>query len=131
MIDGRYHFLLQSEPDVMSLDDYVLNTGLSPPFTCWKRKDHTDKPVEAHPLMTNPNLRPGYSNLWDPPASNQHIGVRGQGTDAQKWARLEVLRTARGGARLPGSEQIGGAGGGQGMGGGGGDPGFRPKPPGF
>lgn len=24
---GRYHFLLQSEPDVLSLDDYVLNTG--------------------------------------------------------------------------------------------------------
>jgi hypothetical protein len=26
----RYHFLLQSDPDVLSLDDYVLNTGTSP-----------------------------------------------------------------------------------------------------
>jgi hypothetical protein len=23
----RYHYLLQSEPDLISLDDYVLNTG--------------------------------------------------------------------------------------------------------
>ena len=26
---GRYHYLLQSEPELMSLDDYVLNTGQS------------------------------------------------------------------------------------------------------
>lgn len=26
----RYHFLLQSDPDLLSLDDYVLNTGTSP-----------------------------------------------------------------------------------------------------
>lgn len=25
--DIRYHYLLQSEPDLLSLDDYVLNTG--------------------------------------------------------------------------------------------------------
>ena len=28
---GRYHYLLQSDPDLISLDDYVLNTGMSLP----------------------------------------------------------------------------------------------------
>lgn len=27
--DDRYHYLLQSDPDLLSLDDYVLNTGTS------------------------------------------------------------------------------------------------------
>lgn len=26
--DNRYHYLLQSDPDYLSLDDYVLNTGM-------------------------------------------------------------------------------------------------------
>ncbi|RSH93732.1 hypothetical protein EHS25_006380 [Saitozyma podzolica] len=99
----KYHFLLQSDPDVLSLDDYVLNT-------------------EAHPLLTNPDMVPGSSGLWNP-IRNQHLGSRGAGTDAQKWVRLGVL-DALARPRRPVAQ-----GGGKGMGGGGGRPGVRPQPP--
>ncbi|WWC60743.1 uncharacterized protein I303_103319 [Kwoniella dejecticola CBS 10117] len=122
----KYHFLLQSEPDVMSLDDYVLNT-------------------EAHPLLVNPKLDPtsptSHVRHWTP-ISNQHLGVRAQGTNVQKYKRLEVLERLTGsrkhgqpviqhfGQGGPGSGSGGDAGGGgRGMGGGGGRPGDRPKPP--
>lgn len=104
---GRYHYLLQSEPDLISLDDYVLNT-------------------EAHPLIAQPHLHPGSAGLWHPPKKGTiDLGVRGQGTDAQKWFRLAVLQR-NSGPQIQGS----GFGGGRGMGGGGGDPNYRPKPPG-
>ena len=106
--DIRYHFLLQSEPDVLSLDDYVLNT-------------------EAHPLIANPDFKSGHGRFWHPPADpSAGLGVRGQGTDVQKWKRLEVIQRSRG------SGPVAGGGGGRGMGGGGGgDPNHRPQPPGF
>ena len=98
----KYHYLLQSEPDVLSLDDYVLNT-------------------EAHPLIADPALTPGSGRFWRPPADpNADLGVRGQGTDSQKWQRYQVLTGQKPNVR-PHS--------GGGMGGGGGDPNYRPKPP--
>ncbi|OCF39186.1 mannosyl-oligosaccharide 1,2-alpha-mannosidase [Kwoniella heveanensis CBS 569] len=147
----KYHFLLQSEPDVMSLDDYVLNT-------------------EAHPFLVNPKLDPTSSTshvrYWTPPTSPPddlasaaalELGVRSQGTNVQKFMRLQILDRARSrlipqvqgdhpGSRPPGAGAGAGAGsglaplhppqhvpphggGGHGMGGGGGDPNFRPKPP--
>ncbi|WWC89685.1 uncharacterized protein L201_004610 [Kwoniella dendrophila CBS 6074] len=122
----KYHFLLQSEPDVLSLDDYVLNT-------------------EAHPLLVNPKLDPTSSTshvrYWTP-KSNQDLGIKSQGTNVQKFKRLEVIDRVRGPTRGPpviphygnggpGSGS-GSGGGGRGMGGGPGKPGEKPKlPPGF
>ncbi|WRT67490.1 uncharacterized protein IL334_004462 [Kwoniella shivajii] len=105
----KYHFLLQSEPDVLSLDDYVLNT-------------------EAHPFLVNPKLDPtsptSHVRFWTPSSDND-LGVRGQGTNVQKYARLTIIDRARG---IPSSPPPH-AGGGKGMGGGGGDPNIRPQPP--
>ncbi|KAE8541709.1 hypothetical protein D1P53_001880 [Cryptococcus gattii VGV] len=109
----KYHFLLQSEPDVLSLDDYVLNT-------------------EAHPLLTNPKLDPkahtSHTRFWSPPSS-QDLGVRAQGTNVQKYARLEVIERASSPFRPPPPQNAPGGGGGRGMGGGGGKPGVIPELP--
>lgn len=109
----KYHFLLQSEPDVLSLDDYVLNT-------------------EAHPFLTNPKLDPkahtSHTRFWSPSPS-QDLGVRGQGTNAQKYARLEVIERASLPFLPPPPQNAPGGGGGRGMGGGGGKPGVIPKLP--
>nr|XP_019013884.1 mannosyl-oligosaccharide 1,2-alpha-mannosidase [Kwoniella pini CBS 10737]OCF52665.1 mannosyl-oligosaccharide 1,2-alpha-mannosidase [Kwoniella pini CBS 10737] len=125
----KYHFLLQSEPNLLSLDDYVLNT-------------------EAHPLLVNSKLNPksnlknSHVKFWIPNLKqNQHLGIRSQGTNVQKFKRLEVLERLTG-SRKNGKPIIqafgqgsgsdsggGGGGGGRGMGGGGGKPGDRPKPP--
>jgi mannosyl-oligosaccharide alpha-1,2-mannosidase len=85
--------------------------------------------TEAHPFLTAPNLKPGSQKLWTPPSPDSpelDLGVRAQGTDAQKWSRLDVLYKVQG--RHPPPVQDGG---GKGMGGGGGDPNHRPKAPGF
>ncbi|KAK4689123.1 hypothetical protein P7C73_g984, partial [Tremellales sp. Uapishka_1] len=103
----KYHFLLQSEPDVLSLDDYVLNT-------------------EAHPLLVNPRKKSGSQKLWKKPA-HQELGTRGQGTDAQKWTRQALLDNLQRPVIKPPPR-----GGGGGMGGGGGRPGEVPAmPPGW
>ncbi|KAL1410960.1 hypothetical protein Q8F55_001903 [Vanrija albida] len=117
----KYHYLLQSEPDFMSLDDYVLNT-------------------EAHPFIATDDIKPGSQGFWTPPESEPDLGERGEGTDTQKWMRLTELDRYRtrykhagvGGVPPPigrpprpgGGRQPGG-----GMGGGGGDPNHRPQPP--
>jgi len=75
----KYHYLLQSEPELLSLDDYVLNT-------------------EAHPLIANygRDLEPGSQGLWDPASTEgQDLGVRGEGTHVQKWARDSHLKPTR------------------------------------
>ena len=83
--------------------------------------------TEAHPLIANPDFKSGHGRFWHPPADpSAGLGVRGQGTDVQKWKRLEVIQRSRG------SGPVAGGGGGRGMGGGGGgDPNHRPQPPGF
>ncbi|CDZ96298.1 1, 2-alpha-mannosidase [Phaffia rhodozyma] len=70
----KYHYLLQSEPDWLSLDDYVLNT-------------------EAHPFIVNPKIKPGSQNLWNssiPPSTpfteDDLQAKSGEGTHVQKWA---------------------------------------------
>ncbi|GMK54074.1 hypothetical protein CspeluHIS016_0106600 [Cutaneotrichosporon spelunceum] len=110
----KYHYLLQSEPDLISLDDYVLNT-------------------EAHTLIANQAFAPGASGLWTP--VEQDLGTRAEGTDVQKWMRLKVLERYRRAAGQP--KRAAGGGGaegarraGAGMGGGGGNPLNKPKPPG-
>ncbi|WVQ99079.1 hypothetical protein IAU59_006211 [Kwoniella sp. CBS 9459] len=122
----KYHFLLQSEPDVLSLDDYVLNT-------------------EAHPFLVNPKLDPtsptSHVRYWTPPSSSDpasDLGERSQGTNIQKFMRLQILDRARtrlipqvqGDIPSPQQPPQHHGGGGKGMGGGGGgDPNYRPKPP--
>lgn len=84
--------------------------------------------LEAHPFIANPDLKPGSQRLYTPPA-NQDLGTRGQGTDAQKWARLDHLnRSTRPMNRAVGSGPLGG---GRGMGGAGygGSPGVKPQIP--
>lgn len=108
----RYHFLLQSDPDVLSLDDYVLNT-------------------EAHPFIADPDLKPGSQRFYTP-SPEQDLGTRGQGTDAQKWARLDHLNRfqrplGRNSGHAPIAMAAGGAG--RGMGGGGGRPDHKPQIP--
>lgn len=118
----KYHYLLQSEPDFMSLDDYVLNT-------------------EAHPFIATDDIKPGSQGFWTPPETEPDLGVRGQGTDAQKWMRVAELGRYRSRHQhaMPGNvppppdrpprPQGGGRVAGMGMGGGGGDPNNRPQPP--
>ncbi|ORY30039.1 glycosyl hydrolase family 47-domain-containing protein [Naematelia encephala] len=112
----KYHYLLQSEPDVLSLDDYVLNT-------------------EAHPFLTSSSITPGSQRLWHQESNDQDLGVRGQGTNAQKWMRLHVLESAKNAMQSSRNGQAknrgGGGGGGRGMGGGGGRPGIPQIPPEF
>ncbi|WVO14368.1 hypothetical protein L204_102001 [Cryptococcus depauperatus] len=106
----KYHYLLQSEPDLLSLDDYVFNT-------------------EAHPLLISPELDPtiptAHTRFWNPPTESQELGVRGQGTNVQKFARLELIERASSPFHSPSLAM----GGGRGMGGGNGKPEDRPKPP--
>ena len=79
-------------------------------------------------MLSNPELKPGSSQLWQRPADlKKNLGVPGQGTDAQKWARLNVLNRSR--PQTAEKYFPGGKGGGGGMGGGGGDPHHRPKAP--
>lgn len=111
----KYHYLLHAEPDLMSLDDFVLNT-------------------EAHPLIAN-GKKAGHLHLWS--EKPQNLGQRGEGTDAQKWVRLGVLEMLHKAYSRPQKPPLGGGGsgpprwnkgGGGGMGGGGGDPHHRPQP---
>ncbi|KAL1412412.1 hypothetical protein Q8F55_000157 [Vanrija albida] len=70
----KYHFLLQSAPDVLSLDEFVFNT-------------------EAHPFIVD-GREPGSSGLWAG-RGGAELGRRGEGTDAQKWSRLKNLERFR------------------------------------
>jgi hypothetical protein len=50
--DDRYHYLLQSDPDLLSLDDYVLNTGTSalPVVRAFNRADeYRGTPIYSQP----------------------------------------------------------------------------------
>lgn len=94
----KYHFLLQSEPDYMSLDSYVANT-------------------EAHWLIADQSIKPGSQGLWTPPDHDQDLGTRGEGTDAQKWVRFEWLEMMQS-RRIPVTKLVNGesSGSGPGMG---------------
>lgn len=94
----KYFYLLQSEPDLISLDDYVFTT-------------------EAHPLLLR-NRRPGADEFWDKPEDlNADLGERAFGTEAQLWERHDVK--AKEAVRLAKLRQPPpGNGGGRGMGGG-------------
>jgi hypothetical protein len=93
---------------------------------------HQSNGVEAHPFLTNPSLKPGSSQLWrgppgrDAPNMVKDLGVRGQGTNVQKWTRSALMHVIRERFRPQNQQQMSG---GRGMGGGGGDPNYRPKPP--
>lgn len=135
LISPRYHYLLQADADLISLDDYVLNTGEAPIRHSFLLHCHTDSFVaEAHPLLSNPNRSPGASNLWTPPSpSSPHadLGTRAEGTPAQKWTRYAHLEPFKGAVqgKQPGGPKGHISGGGKGMGGGGGRPGEIPKLP--
>lgn len=125
--------MLHADTDLLSLDDYVLNTGKLDRTLYFSAELMS---AEAHPLISNPNHQPGNSALWTPPSSTSpdiDLGVRAQGTPAQKWARFEFLKPLKAGLRGNGeSDQAGNGehrGGGKGMGGGGGRPGELPKLP--
>lgn len=95
--------------------------------------DHADRSTEAHPLIANPDIKPGSQRLWTPLPS-QDLGTRGQGTDAQKWMRLDHLNRSQRpiGGRNANAPMAAGAGAGRGMGGGaygGGRPDIKPQIP--
>lgn len=94
----KYHYLLQADPELLSLDDYVLNT-------------------EAHPFISDPKAhKPGFEGLWDASTvKDQELGARAEGTDVQKWARMEFLNRKRPNGKAPPQRQ---GGSGRGMGGG-------------
>lgn len=96
----KYHYLLQADPLLLNLDDYVLNT-------------------EAHPFIVDPKTtKPGSQGLWKPvDDADADLGVRGEGTDAQKWMRLKALEGKRPSTAKPINPRLNG-GGGHGMGGG-------------
>lgn len=126
--DRRYHYLLHADADLISLDDYVFNTGKHILAAL------ADLP-EAHPFLLDPTLKPGHSGLWMPPSpSSPHfdLGVRAEGTHAQKWTRYALLEPLKKSLRI--AAGLGGqpeehVGGGKGMGGGGGRPGHIPPLP--
>lgn len=102
----KYYYLLFSDPDFISLDDFVFTT-------------------EAHPLKLR-NEAPG--GFWTPsgPDVDKDLGVRASGTDVQLWLRHELMARHRrppphhGGAPPRGARVASGqGGGGRGMGGGG------------
>lgn len=96
-----------------------------------RRETHLSFP-EAHPFLTDPKLDPkahtSHIRFWSPPSS-QDLGVRAQGTNVQKYARLEVIERASSPFRPPPPQNAPGGGGGRGMGGGGGKPGVIPELP--
>ena len=85
--------------------------------------------TEAHPFIANADLKPGSQRLYTP--SEQDLGVRGQGTDAQKWARLDHLTKSQRPMNKNAVGSRGGMGAGRGFGGGfgGGRPDFKPQIP--
>jgi hypothetical protein len=90
---SQYYYLLFSEPELISLDDYVFNTGKYPtsrliPFECLEL---TVSSIEAHPFLLH-NLKPGSDKFWTD-KGDQDLGVRAGGTDAQLWLRYD-LRTS-------------------------------------
>lgn len=94
----KYYYLLFSDPELISLDDFVFTT-------------------EAHPLKLR-NEAPG--GFWTPsgPDVDRDLGVRASGTDAQLWRRHELMAWSRKPKAVRPAPGKGG-GGGRGMGGGG------------
>ena len=91
--------------------------------------------AEAHAFISNRDIAPGSQRFWHPPPDPiANLGVRGQGTDMQKWLRHDILWRGRHApspvheAEISQNQPV--VHGGGGMGGGGGDPNVRPKPPG-
>lgn len=89
----KYYYLLSSEPELLSLDNYVFNTGkyLTSRLTPFECPELTISSIEAHPFLLH-NLKPGSDKFWTD-KGDQDLGVRAGGTDAQLWLRYD-LRTS-------------------------------------
>jgi hypothetical protein len=82
---------------MISLDDYVFTTGermLAPQHRHCIALKCSPAPLEAHPLITQPNIKPGSQGFWytRDEAKNQDLGVRERGTDAQLWTRYNMMQ---------------------------------------
>ncbi|KAA1111823.1 hypothetical protein PGT21_013079 [Puccinia graminis f. sp. tritici] len=75
----KYYYLLFSDPDLISLDDYVLNTEAHP-----FRIETPEKPVKSFWGGPDPDL----DNSYDPPGMKE--GERGFGTFLQQWSRVDL-----------------------------------------
>jgi hypothetical protein len=68
---------------------------------CWRlhiaivsRSKCSPATIEAHPLITQPNIKPGSQGFWytRDEAKNQDLGLRERGTDAQLWTRYNMMQ---------------------------------------
>ncbi|OAV93850.1 hypothetical protein PTTG_27181 [Puccinia triticina 1-1 BBBD Race 1] len=75
----KYYYLLFSDPDLISLDDFVLNTEAHP-----FRLETPDKPAKR--FWTGPD--PALDKRYDPPGTKK--GDRGFGTFLQQWSRVDL-----------------------------------------
>jgi mannosyl-oligosaccharide alpha-1,2-mannosidase len=75
----KYYYLLFSDPDLISLDDYVLNTEAHP-----FRIEAPEKLVKS--LWAGPD--PDLDKSYDPPGMKK--GERGFGTFLQQWSRVDL-----------------------------------------
>ncbi|OAV93851.1 hypothetical protein PTTG_01658 [Puccinia triticina 1-1 BBBD Race 1] len=75
----KYYYLLFSDPDLISLDDYVFNTEAHP-----LRIDIPEKPVKRYWNQPDESL----DKIFDPPGLKN--GEHGYGTFLQQWARVDL-----------------------------------------
>ncbi|PLW55823.1 hypothetical protein PCANC_02256 [Puccinia coronata f. sp. avenae] len=79
----KYYYLLFSEPDLISLDEYVFNTEAHP-----FRLDIPGKPVRR--FWTKPDE--SLNNIYDPPGVSP--SERGYGTFLQQWERANLTQVS-------------------------------------
>ncbi|KAA1128600.1 hypothetical protein PGTUg99_010837 [Puccinia graminis f. sp. tritici] len=75
----KYYYLLFSEPDLISLDEYVLNTEAHP-----FRLESPGKPAKRYWSKPDESVNKAY----EPPGINE--GERGYGTFIQQWDRVDL-----------------------------------------
>ncbi|KNZ56138.1 hypothetical protein VP01_2489g1 [Puccinia sorghi] len=75
----KYYFLLFSDPELISLDDYVFNTEAHP-----FRIDTPGKPIQRYWEKSEKDI----GEIYDPPGVNK--SERGYGTFLQQWARVDL-----------------------------------------
>lgn len=94
----KYYYLLFSEPDLISLDEFVLNTEAHP-----FRIDDGASPRGAHKYWMGPD--PEIEKKYDPPGVM--AGQAGFGTFLQQWSRVDLSRIVREEDRLTRKKVLG------------------------
>ncbi|OAV87248.1 hypothetical protein PTTG_29514 [Puccinia triticina 1-1 BBBD Race 1] len=80
----KYYYLLFSDPDLVSLDDYVFNTEAHP-----LRIDIPEKPLKTYWNKSDESL----DNIFDPPGLEK--GKHGYGTFLQQWAQVDLAKLSQ------------------------------------